>query len=206
MSNQDSRQGKRSILNDVESAGQHLSESTDRPDTSCESWGYGTNDPLADLGIISGAGLLSLEFRPLSFVVPEVLPEGTSVLVGPPKSGKSLLALDIALAIALGSRALHSAHVEDGAVLYIDLDGSQRGMRQRIEKMLPGYEVEGKMDKLESNFHCVGRNFPSANEGGLQAIRDFVLRYPNTKLIVIDTLQKFRGAVSGRKNMNAADV
>ena len=50
----------------------------------------------------------SATFPPLSWVVPDLIPEGMTLLVGGPKIGKSWLSLDIALAVASGGRALGS--------------------------------------------------------------------------------------------------
>ncbi len=55
---------------------------------------------------ISAEQLLAKEFAPLKWAIPEIVPEGLTILAGAPKIGKSWLCLDLALAIAGGGRAL----------------------------------------------------------------------------------------------------
>jgi len=45
-------------------------------------------------------------FPPIRWIVPDVLPEGATILAGRPKLGKSWMALDMALAVARGAYCL----------------------------------------------------------------------------------------------------
>src|SRR5215217_3565759 len=54
----------------------------------------------------TGDWLDAQEFPPLTYAVPGLIPEGSVLLVGPPKIGKSWLVLTIALAAASGGKAL----------------------------------------------------------------------------------------------------
>jgi hypothetical protein len=49
-------------------------------------------------GIFSAADLQGRVFPPIKWIVPDILPEGLTLLAGKPKLGKSWLALDIAVA------------------------------------------------------------------------------------------------------------
>ena len=52
-----------------------------------------------------GGGWLDAQvFEPLRWMVPGIVPEGATILVGGPKIGKSWLAYGIALAVAAGGR------------------------------------------------------------------------------------------------------
>ena len=76
---------------------------------------------------IDAADLLELDIPPLQWIVPDLLPEGTTVLAGPPKLGKSCLVYQIAVEVALGGELLGRA-IEQGDVLYLALeDGKRRG-------------------------------------------------------------------------------
>ena len=57
-------------------------------------------------GMFTAADLQGMEFPPINWVVPGVLPEGLTILAGKPKLGKSWLALDMALAVAGGGSVL----------------------------------------------------------------------------------------------------
>jgi hypothetical protein len=85
----------------------------------------------------NGAWLHEQRFPPLRYAVPGLIPEGMTLLVGPPKAGKSWAALDIALAVASGGRALGSVVV--GAprpVLYLALEDGDRRLQQRCRVLL----------------------------------------------------------------------
>ncbi len=61
----------------------------------------------------------------------QILPEGVTLLAGPPKGGKSTLALDIALAVAAGEPALGYASPA-GDVLYAALEGAPETFVRRV--------------------------------------------------------------------------
>ncbi len=60
------------------------------------------------------------------WVVPDLLPEGLTLLAAKPKLGKSWLALGLALAVASGGVALGKVPVNQGAVLYLALEDSPK--------------------------------------------------------------------------------
>jgi hypothetical protein len=98
-------------------------------------------DPLLD-GLRTGSWLDAQIFPPLSYVVPGLIPEGLTLLVGAPKIGKSWLSLAIALAAASGGYAL--GHVEVGQprpVLLLALEDGDRRLQARIRKLIPGESI-----------------------------------------------------------------
>ena len=46
--------------------------------------------------------LLNMDFPPPSWLVPNMIPQGLTLLAGRPKAGKSFFALEVSLAIASG--------------------------------------------------------------------------------------------------------
>lgn len=93
-------------------------------------------DLLAD--VRDGEWLDGQDFPPLSWHVEGVIPEGSSLLVGPPKAGKSLFALGINLAVAAGGRALSAIKVAERPVLYLALEDGHRRMQDRCRSLLRG--------------------------------------------------------------------
>jgi AAA domain-containing protein/FaeA-like protein len=78
-------------------------------------------------------------FEPLQWVVPDVIPEGYSLLVGAPKIGKSWLALSIALAVASGGYMFGKIYCGVARpVLLLALEDSDRRMQSRARKLQPG--------------------------------------------------------------------
>jgi hypothetical protein len=93
-------------------------------------------------GLRTGDWLDAQVFPPLSYVVPGLIPEGLSLLVGAPKIGKSWLSLAVALAAASGGCAL--GHVKVGPprpVLLLALEDGDRRLQDRIRKLIPGESI-----------------------------------------------------------------
>jgi hypothetical protein len=88
-------------------------------------------------GLRNGAWLDKQEFPPLAYALPGVIPEGSVLLVGPPKIGKSWFVLALALACASGGWALGN-EVERRPVLYLALEDGDRRLQDRCRKLLHG--------------------------------------------------------------------
>ena len=128
--------------------------------------------------------LMALDLPPVREVVPDVLPEGVSLLAGKPKLGKSWLALGLCIAVAAGGVALGTKPVERGESLYLGLEDNHRRLQARLKKMLAGEpEPEG--------LHFA-TSWPKLSENGVEALREWLEWHPGTRLIVVDTLQKVR--------------
>jgi hypothetical protein len=130
----------------------------------------------------TGEWLSNTVFEPLRFAIPGIIPEGFAVVAGPPKSGKSWLALDWLLSIAAGGRALGQIAV--GAprrVLYLALEDSDRRMQDRCRRILgPDQAIPPLFAYLtEVAPHLVGAT-----------IREWLEAYPDTALVVVDTIGK----------------
>ena len=136
--------------------------------------------------LISAADLLTREFRPPKWAVPDLVPEGLSILAGKPKTGKSWLALDFALAVAAGSHALGNIKCESGDVLYLALEDTQRRLHGRIRAVLQG---ESAPEALS-----IATEWRRADNGGLEDLGNWLSTHRFARLVVIDTLQKIRGA------------
>jgi AAA domain len=88
-------------------------------------------------GLRNGAWLDAQVFPPLAYAVPGLVPEGSVLLVGPPKIGKSWLVLTFALAVASGGRAL-GIQVPQRPVLYLALEDGNRRLQDRCRRLLAG--------------------------------------------------------------------
>lgn len=79
--------------------------------------------------------ILSTEYPPLRFHVPDLLPEGLTLLWGSPKSGKSILVLQWLIAISSGGYAMGKLPCESAPVLYISLEDGHRRLQSRARSM-----------------------------------------------------------------------
>jgi len=134
--------------------------------------------------IFTAAELMALDLPELKRVVNPIGPEGLIVFAGKPKSGKSLLALSTALAVAGGGRALEHYGVTQGEVLYLALEDSARRLQERMWAMLNGQRVPG-------NLHLT-LSWPKLDNDGLTQMDNFLIAHPKCNLIVVDTLGKVR--------------
>lgn len=140
---------------------------------------------------VRASDLQAKAFEPLRYVLPGLIPEGTSLLVGRPKLGKSWLVLDLCIAIADGRGALGTLQPEAGDVLYLALEDGERRMQRRMATLLP--HANAWPSRL-----TLATRWKRANEGGLADIRDWCRWVEKPAAVVIDTLEKFRG-LPGRR-------
>ncbi len=145
---------------------------------------------------ITAAELMEMEFEPTRWVVPDVLPEGLSLLVGKPKKGKSWMALGMCEAVAVGGVALGTRRVEQGDSLYLALEDNPKRLKKRLKKVLDGRPAP-------KNMHFF-TEWPRLDEGGAEALDRWLAERPDTRLVVIDTLAKIRKPAGGA-NVYAED-
>ena len=111
---------------------------------------------------------------------PAYLP--TVIFAGAPKVGKAFLMAQLAYHVATGQK-LWDCEVHQGTVLYLALEDGYERLQRRMYRM---FGVEGA-EKL--HFAISAKQLGN----GLNAqLEKFVREHPDTRLIIIDTLQKVR--------------
>lgn len=135
------------------------------------------------LSIISAPDLQKEFFPPITFLVNDLLPEGTSLLVAAPKIGKSWYVLDMGLKIASGLPFLNKTTTKVG-VLYLALEDTHRRLQDRMNKLL-------KNRPSPTSFY-VTTEATSLDNGLIESLESTIQSHPDIKLIIIDTLQKIR--------------
>ena len=143
----------------------------------------------------TAAELLSTEFTPIRWLIPGLLPEGLMVLAARPKIGKSWLALDVAIACATGGRVL-DRQVEQGDVLYLALEDSDRRMHSRLSKLKAAGIGLGDLQ--------YATQWPRGAEGAA-AIHEWIDAHPRARLVVLDVFTKLRSATEGRETAYTTD-
>lgn len=152
--------------------------------------------PTATLDTISATELQTKDIPPIRFLVNGLLPTGLNLLVSPPKYGKSWAALDLCLSVA-GGRPFLGYQTNRAGCLYLALEDSQRRLKDRMGKVLAGRQApEGFY------FATVAETLDT---GLLDQLTSHLQAHPDTELIVIDTLQRVRGAPQGREGSYAND-
>lgn len=120
--------------------------------------------------------LMTRDFPPLGWVVDEIIPEGTTLLVAAPKIGKSLLALDVAVAAATGRDAFGGvATGEPRPVLYLDLESGERRLQSRV--LAQGWDDFGRF-----RYHLEAAT-------AVETLRRFMRKHAGQRpLAILDTL------------------
>ena len=132
---------------------------------------------------ITAGELMDKQFLPMPVIVEGMLPAGTYILAGTPKIGKSFLMTQLCWSVAEGIPFLGLA-TRKSTVLYLALEDTQERLQSRLVRMF-GTDWSG------SEFHLL---FQINQQGDalIQQFQDFILEHPDTRLIVIDTLQRVR--------------
>jgi AAA domain len=156
--------------------------------------GNGTGE---NFSLISAADLVAREFREPKWAVPQIIPEGLSILAGKPKTGKSWAALDFAIAVAGGYCALGNIQCEQGDVLFLALEDNERRLQQRVKAVLQGKPAPVAL--------TIATQWRRADAGGLVDLQTWLNGRSRGRLVVIDTLQKIRGQRSKTDGVYADD-
>lgn len=147
---------------------------------------------------IDAADLLALELAPLRWIVPDVLPEGTTIVSAPPKVGKSCLVYQIVVEVALGGE-LFGRRVTPGSALYLALEDGQRRGQDRLRAALAGRTMpRGRLEVRWS-----GRKLGDGLEDDLRIWLD---EHADAAVVAIDTLGKVRKATTGKRGAYEVDV
>lgn len=128
---------------------------------------------------VTGAKLARKRFKKVRWLVDSILPEGVTILAARPKTGKTRLALNLAIAVASGKKAFSHYDVEHSEVLFLAADErSERLMAHRLKEM-----------KLGSPkwLHIVTEGIPLLGEGFEEHLNEWMRLRENTGLIVVDT-------------------
>jgi AAA domain len=137
-------------------------------------------------GLRGGKYLRETSFPALEYHLPGIIPEGATLLVGPPKIGKSWMLLSLALGVASGGRVL-GLSVEERPVLYLALEDSHRRLQVRCEKLL------GTTDDIPDAFGYLTRIEPASILETVNLALDRLDRVSDAgpaPLVILDTLGK----------------
>lgn len=136
---------------------------------------------MEDLKIINADNLLYTTLAENEFIVDEILPVGLHLFCGAPKVGKSWLMLDLCIKVSKGEK-IWNLKTNKCDVLYLALEDTYSRLQKRLFKLT---------NEIDSNFHIAIESNKITN-GLVMQLENAIKQYPNTRLVVIDTLQKVR--------------
>ncbi len=120
------------------------------------------------------------EFPPIKWAVDEIIPEGLCLLAGAPKSGKSLMAIDICGAIAGGLQAFDRQNCVAGTVCYLSMESPEREVRDRIRQ---------QRNLWPANFKVLTQGMPRIGPEFYKILEEMTFLWSDLRAVVIDTLQ-----------------
>lgn len=148
------------------------------------------------LCVVSARELQDKQLPPVEWVVKGMLPVGFNLLASPPKYGKSWWVLDLGLSVAVGLLFLGRQTVQ-GRCLYLALEDSENRLKSRMNTLLVGEDAPAAFDFV-TKAADLDHGLPEQLEG-------YVTQHPDTRLIIIDTLQKVRGVAGKTEGAYQAD-
>ena len=140
-------------------------------------------DP-AYLKTVSMSEIYETVFESRPPLVDGLLYSGTYLFVGAPKLGKSFFMTQLAYHISTGI-PLWNYTVRKGTVLYLALEDDYRRLQERMYRMFG-------TESTDSLFFATSAN--QLGKGLDEQLQGFIREHPDTRLIIIDTLQKVREA------------
>lgn len=154
--------------------------------------------PLDSLSITTAAVLTQTEMVPVRYLVCERIPRGLVRLVARPKMRKSWLALQAMIACASGGDLLGKPATK-GRALGLMLEDNDRRMASRLSFLKVDQLPEDARGRLHFAY-----TWPKG-DAGVIALHAWMEKYPDTGVIVVDVLQRFRGDQDSRKGAYAQD-
>lgn len=130
---------------------------------------------------------------------------GAGGIIGPPKCGKTFLAMQLALAVAGGDNAFLGRSVHGGKAIYLALEMSGEELCERLAALLPGTTHWRNDDAF---IPIPREGFVFNPDERLAALRELIEKH-RPVLVVLDTLARFRKPPSGpmayENDFHAAD-
>lgn len=134
------------------------------------------------LHTISMTELYQTAFRSRPPIIDGLLYAGAYILAGAPKIGKSFLVAQIAYHVSTG-RKLWNFDVHQGTVLYLALEDDYQRIQSRM------FMMYGVNDTPNLHFATAAGKIGNGLD---EQLENFMREHPDTKLIIIDTMQKIR--------------
>lgn len=141
------------------------------------------NDPHY-LHTVSMTELYQTAYKSRPPVIDGLLYSGAYILAGAPKIGKSFLVAQLAYHVSTGQR-LWGYEVHQGTVLYLALEDDFQRIQSRM------FMMYGVADTASLHFATAANKIGNGLD---EQLENFVREHPDTKLIIIDTMQKIREA------------
>ncbi len=147
-------------------------------------------------GIFNCAELQDKNIPELEWIIQDLLPEGLAMLCAPSKYGKSWMMMQLATAVVEGGEFL-GYRANACGVVYFALEDGERRYQKRLNIVM-------KNEKVSNLFNGILES-KAMDEGLFEQLQEVLDLFPQTKLIIIDTLQKVRGKTNKNETAYGSD-
>jgi hypothetical protein len=134
-------------------------------------------------GTFTAADLQGETIAPIKWIVTDLLSEGVAIFGGKPKTGKSWLAIGLAIAIASDEPVFERPVVKGGEVLYLALEDNKRRLQSRLNKIMGRKPWPSRL-----HFEI---DWPRG-EDSVKKLAEWMDAHPETVLVIVDTLAKVK--------------
>lgn len=141
------------------------------------------------------AAIMSTKPEPVRWVLPGVIPEGLTLLVGPPKVGKSWWNLNLVTSLTTGRPQDvfgWGQEMEPSPSLYLALEDPMRRIHDRMQQVTRNLPFHAEMAG------DVWLDLPPIQSGGRDQIERWLEAHPNARAVLVDVLAKVRGDGEGQ--------
>jgi hypothetical protein len=159
-----------------------------------EEWEKESLDPGAWRNGILAEVIAKEEFKPIDWLVENIIAPGLTIIAGKSKIGKSWLVLHLSYCIEKGEEFL-GRKCAKGDVLHYSLEDGKRRIKTRWDKMCI------QPDQTYYQFRDRKPKIPILTMGLEEEIEDWANNIPNPKMVVIDVYVKVKKTIS--KSLNA---
>ena len=147
---------------------------------------------------VTAATIGRMVFPLLQWIIQGVFNIGLHILVAPEHSGKSYLALCFALAVTTDLKWEETSSDLVGEALYISYEPSTRDIQKRLSQYLEDIPSPERL-----HFHF---SWPIMDDSGIEALQEWLVSHPDTKLVVIDNLVDFTGGQFNSQYAGQAEI
>ena len=189
----DERQSVQNTNNIIPTTDEHFNDSGEIYEENLQEMFFRMSHPYY-LHTVSMTELYQTPYKSRPPIIDGLLYGGAYILAGAPKIGKSFLVAQIAYHVSTGKK-LWDYDVHQGTVLYLALEDDYQRIQSRMFMM---YGVE---DSSNLYFATAANKIGNGLDEQLEF---FINEHPDTKLIIIDTMQKIR-EVGGEAYSYASD-
>lgn len=172
-------------------ANKHVTEVTQRIDPELMQASI-KEDYRRTISIIDGNKLKEMKLPEVKWIIRDLLPQGLCILAGAPKVGKSWLAQQLGLSVAIGGMALGSFQCNKGQVLHLALEDTSARIQTRMMLLLRGQAQSTDLERYHST--TAWDTLPEA----ITRMEEWITGQDSPRMIIIDTFQKIRAI--GRKS------